>query len=72
MTLPADSSVPTKVLSIDHTLFVFSFIFFPFIIDNCNYWSLLREYIKMKIFLLFSIVYPKSNMNAVKGTLMQI
>ena len=27
MTLPADSFVPTKVLSIDHTLFVFSFIF---------------------------------------------
>ena len=28
MTAPADSSVPTKVLSIDHSLFVFSFIFF--------------------------------------------
>ena len=28
MTAPADSYVPTKVLSIDHTFFVFSFIFF--------------------------------------------
>ena len=27
MTAPADSSSPTKVLSIDHTLLVFSFIF---------------------------------------------
>ena len=27
MTAPVDSSVPTKVLFIDHTLFVFSFIF---------------------------------------------
>ena len=27
MTAPADSSIPTKVLSIDHTLLVFSFIF---------------------------------------------
>ena len=28
VTALADSSVPTKVLSINHTLFVFSFIFF--------------------------------------------
>ena len=28
MTAPADSFVPTIVLPIDHTLFVFSFIFF--------------------------------------------
>ena len=34
MTAPADSSVRTKVFSIDHT---FSFIFFSFIIDNGNY-----------------------------------
>ena len=33
MTAPADSSIPTKVLSIDHTLLVFSFIFF---ISDCN------------------------------------
>ena len=28
MTAPADSSILTKVLSIDHTLFILSFIFF--------------------------------------------
>ena len=62
MTATADSSVPTKVSSIDHTLFVFSFIFFPFIIDNCHYGSLFRKGIKMNIFLLFTIFYPKINM----------
>ena len=42
MTAPADSFIPTNVLSIHHTLLLldFSFIFFVFIIDNCNYGSL--------------------------------
>ena len=71
MTAPADSLIPTKVLSIDHTLSVFSFIIFRFIIDNCNYGSLFRKCIKMKIFLLFTIVYPKINMNIVKTILPQ-
>ena len=62
LTATADSSVPTKVLSIDHTFFVFSFIFFPIIIDNSHYVSLFRKGIKMKIFLLFTILYPKINM----------
>ena len=30
---------------------------FSFIIDNCNSWSLLRKSLKMRIFLLFAIVY---------------
>ena len=52
MTAPADSSVPTKVLSTDH-LFSFFLHFFPFIIDNCNYGSLFRKGIKMKTFFNF-------------------
>ena len=32
MTVSADSSISTNVLSIDHTLFIFS-SFFPYIID---------------------------------------
>ena len=36
MTAPADSSVPTKVLFIDHTSFFFP-SFYPLITDNCNY-----------------------------------
>ena len=50
MTTPADSSIPTKVSSIDHTFFVFSFIF-SFIVDNCNYGSLLRKCQKKEDFL---------------------
>ena len=56
----------SKVLSIDHIFFVFSFIFFSFIIDKWNYGSLFRKGIKMKIFLLFTIIYPKMKMNVVK------
>ena len=41
MAAPADSLIPTKVLSIDHTLFVFHSFFFFFMI-NCNHGSLLR------------------------------
>ena len=54
LTAPADSSVPTNVLSIDHILFIFSFIF-SFVIDNCSYGSLLRKSLKMKDFLLLAI-----------------
>ena len=68
MTLPADSSVPTKVLSIDHSLFIFSIIFLHLLFDNCNYWGWLKKSIKMKIFLLFSIAYAKMNTNTVKVT----
>ena len=61
MTDPTDSSVSTKVLSIDHTLLVFFFIFFLFFTDNCNYGSLFRKDIKIKDFLLFTIIYSISN-----------
>ena len=47
-----------------HPLFTICLFFpslFSFIIDNCNYGSLLRKCLKMKIFLLFTIVYSKSN-----------
>ena len=52
MTALADSS---NVLSIDHNLFICSLIFFPFIIDNCNYGSLFSKGMKMKIILFFTI-----------------
>ena len=67
MAAPVDSSVLTKVLSTDHTFFNFSFIFCPFIIYHCNYGSLFRKDIKMKIFLHFTIIYPKINLNVVKA-----
>ena len=72
MTAPADSSLTTKVLSIDHTLFFlfFLFLFFSFIIDNCNYGSLLRKCLKMKTFLFFT-VYSKININVVNTILLQ-
>ena len=54
VTAPADSSVPTKVLSIDHTLFIFFPLFFCFIVDNFNYGSLLRK-CKNEDFLTFYI-----------------
>ena len=47
-----------------HPLFTICLFFpslFSFIIDNYNYGSLLRKCLKMKIFLLFTIVYSKSN-----------
>ena len=37
MTAHADSSAPTKVLSIDHTFFAFSLIFFPFKIVGASF-----------------------------------
>ena len=58
MTACAASFVPTKVLCIDHTFFIFSFIF-PFISNNCNYWNLFS-------LLLFPIIYQKINVNVVK------
>ena len=64
MTAPADFSVTTKVLSIDHTSFISSF--FSFISDNCKYGSLLRKCLKMKTFLLLTIIYSKTNINIVK------
>ena len=38
-------------------------------IDNYNYWNSLSKCIKMKIFLLFRIIYSKINMNVVKAIL---
>ena len=49
VTAPADCLVSTKVLFSDHTFFFFP-SFYPFITDNCNYGSLFRVRIKMKIF----------------------
>ena len=49
-----------QVIFIDYSFFVFS-KFFLFIINNRNYGSLSRKAIKMKIFLLFTIIYPKFN-----------
>ena len=65
MTAPADCLISTKVLFSDHT---FSFFpsFYPFLTDNCNYGSFFREGIKMKIFSLLTIVYPKINISVVK------
>ena len=62
ITAPVDYSIPAKVLPIHHSC-LFFLHFFPFIIDNCNYGSLFRKVIKMKIFLLFPIIYPKIIMN---------
>ena len=69
---PANSSYSTKVSSIDHTFFrVFFSHFFPFIIDNYNWGSLFRKGIKMKIYLLFTIICPKLNISVVKKNLPQ-
>ena len=57
MTAPVDSSIPTKVSSIDWNLF--NFCFWEY------YENLLRKCLKMKIFSLFIIVYSKTNMNVV-------
>ena len=47
-------------------LCLFFLSFFPFIIDNCNYGSLLKKCLKMEIFLLFAKVYSKININVVQ------
>ena len=60
MTAPADSSVQTEGYPL---ITLCSFLhFISFIIDNCNYRSLLRKCLKMKIFLLFTNIYSKINM----------
>ena len=51
MTVSADFLVLTKVLFSDYTSFFPSF--HPFITDDCNYGTLFREGIKMKIFFHF-------------------
>ena len=48
------------------TLRLFFLSFFPFIIDNCNYGSLLKKCLKMKIFLVFTKVYSNININIVQ------
>ena len=61
MIAPADCSVPTKVLSIDHTFFCFFFLhIFNFIIDSCNSGSLFRKGIEMKVFYFFTMVCIKT------------
>ena len=66
MTAPADSSVPTKVLFIDHTSFFFP-SFYPLITDNCNYESLFIGGIKKIFFSLLTIIHSKIDMNVVKA-----
>ena len=70
MNAPAYSSVPTKVLSIDHTFFDF-FSIFSFIVNNCNCRIVFRKGFKINIFLLFTIIYSKININVVKTILPQ-
>ena len=45
------------------------YLLITFIIDNCNYGSLLRKCLKMNTFLLFTIVYSKININVVRTIL---
>ena len=55
MTGPTDPPVPAKFLS----QFVhFLRHFYRFIINNCKYWSLFRKCMKIRYFLLFTIIYP--------------
>ena len=70
MAASADSSVPTKVLSVDRFLFVFSFNF-SFYYGQLQSWELFRKWLKMKMNLLFTMIYPKINMNVVKAILPQ-
>ena len=58
MSAPAGSSVPTNLLSLDHTFLVFSVMFFLLL--------LLRKVIKMKVYSPFTIIYPKITMDVVK------
>ena len=57
MTAPADCLVSTKVLFSDHTFFP---SFYLFITDNCNYGSLFRDGINMKILFTFNNNLPKN------------
>ena len=69
LTALADSSFLTEVLSTDHTLFAFSFIFFLllFIIAVMGVYKF--KSLEMQMFLIFAIVYSKINMNVVKTIL---
>ena len=49
----------------------FVFVFFVFLLLTTAIIGVCLESIKMKIFLLFTKVYPKININAVKGILTQ-
>ena len=69
MTAPGDSSVQTKGYPLI-TLCSFPSVF-SFIIDNCNCRSLLRKCLKMTIFLLFTNIYSKININVVKTISLQ-
>ena len=62
MTAPADSIVPTKALSIDHTFLVLSFIFF-LILLIIAIMGKGGEVIKKAMFLLFTIIYRKIRKN---------
>ena len=62
MTAPADSIVPTKALSIDHTFLVLSFIFF-LILLIIAIMGKGGEGIKKAMFLLFTIIYRKIKKN---------
>ena len=62
MTAPADSNVPTKALSIDHTFLVLSFIFF-LILLIIAIMGKGGEGIKKAMFLLFTIIYRKIRKN---------
>ena len=48
------------------SLFLFFPSLFSFIIDNHNHGNLLIKYLKIKTFLLFTIVYSKININVIK------
>ena len=61
MTVPVDSSVPTKVLFTDHTLLVSSSIFF-FYYWWLQLWDFTQKLSQNDDFLLFPIVYSKINM----------
>ena len=67
MAAPVDFSVLTKVLSIDHTCFDFSFIFSLLLLIIAIMGVCSERIKKMKIFLHFTIIYPKINLNVVKG-----
>ena len=61
MTAPADSSILTKVLSIDHTLFILSFIFFVLLLIIAIMGICSESVWKWRFFLLFTKVYFKIN-----------
>ena len=63
MTAPLDSSVPTKVLSTDHTFSFFSFILFLLLLIIAIMGVCSRKCLKLKIFSLFTILYSKINVN---------